>query len=165
MTCHLFGGKPSHNWMLLTYWYLAHIMMTSSNGNIFSVTGPLCGKFTGHRWISPHKGQWRGALMFSLICALNKRMSKQSWGWWFETPSHSLRRHYNEVHTSAKMIRNMKTISFKEKCISNYRLQYEGHCIQVPMCWLIPPHVILQTKLKLYGIKSILLTVWYDVIC
>ena len=28
-------------------------MMTSSNGNILRVTGPLCGKFTGHRWI-PH---------------------------------------------------------------------------------------------------------------
>ena len=28
-------------------------MMTSSNGNIFRVTGPLCGEFTGHRWI-PH---------------------------------------------------------------------------------------------------------------
>ena len=28
----------------------------------------------------PHKGQWRGALMFSLISALNKRLSKQSWG-------------------------------------------------------------------------------------
>ena len=27
------------------------IMMTSSNGNIFCVTGPLCGEFTGHRWI------------------------------------------------------------------------------------------------------------------
>ena len=27
------------------------IMMTSSNGNIFYVTGPLCGEFTGHRWI------------------------------------------------------------------------------------------------------------------
>ena len=26
-------------------------MMTSSNENIFSVTGPLCGEFTGHRWI------------------------------------------------------------------------------------------------------------------
>ena len=26
--------------------------------------------------------------MFSLIWALNKRLSKQSWGWWFETPSH-----------------------------------------------------------------------------
>ena len=25
--------------------------MTSSNGNIFRLTGPLCGRFTGHRWI------------------------------------------------------------------------------------------------------------------
>ena len=25
--------------------------MTSSDGNIFRVTGPLCGEFTGHRWI------------------------------------------------------------------------------------------------------------------
>ena len=39
-------------------------MMTSSNINIFRVTGHLCGEFTG----SPHKGQWRGSLMFSLIC-------------------------------------------------------------------------------------------------
>ena len=26
-------------------------MMTSSNGNIYRVTGHLCGEFTGHRWI------------------------------------------------------------------------------------------------------------------
>ena len=26
-------------------------MMTSSNGKIIHVTGPLCGEFTGHRWI------------------------------------------------------------------------------------------------------------------
>ena len=43
-------------------------MMTSSNGNIFHVTGPLCGEFTGDRLNSPQKGQWRGALIFSLIC-------------------------------------------------------------------------------------------------
>ena len=49
---------------------------------------------------SPHKGQWRGALMFSLICALNKQLSKQSWGWWFETPTCSLWRHCNEIITS-----------------------------------------------------------------
>ena len=30
-------------------------MMTSSNGNIFRVTGHLCGKFTGPRWISRTK--------------------------------------------------------------------------------------------------------------
>ena len=44
---------------------------------------------------SPHKGQWRGALMFSLICAHNKRLSKEPWGWWFKTPSGSLWRHCN----------------------------------------------------------------------
>ena len=42
-------------------------MMTSSTGNIFRVTGHLCGEFTGPLWLR-HKGQWRGALMFSLIC-------------------------------------------------------------------------------------------------
>ena len=45
------------------------IMMTSSNGNIFRVTGHLCGEFTGPRWIPHTKGQWRGALMFTLIWA------------------------------------------------------------------------------------------------
>ena len=44
-------------------------MMTSSNGNIFRVTGHFCGEFTGPPVNSTHKGQWRGALMFSLICA------------------------------------------------------------------------------------------------
>ena len=37
------------------------VMVTSSNGNIFRVTDPLLREFTGH------KGQWRGALTFSLI--------------------------------------------------------------------------------------------------
>ena len=38
-------------------WFSRNIptMMTSSNGNIFRVTGHLCGKFTGHRWISHTK--------------------------------------------------------------------------------------------------------------
>ena len=27
---------------------------------------------------------------------LNKRLSRQSWGWWFDTPSHPLWRHWNE---------------------------------------------------------------------
>ena len=44
---------------------------------------------------SPHKGQSRGALMFSLICALNNWLSEQSRCWWFETPSRSLWCHCN----------------------------------------------------------------------
>ena len=42
-------------------------MMTSSNRNIFRVTGPLCGEFTGPGEF-PAQGQWRGTLMFSFTC-------------------------------------------------------------------------------------------------
>ena len=38
-----------------TYLKTGAIMMTSSSGTIFSVTGPLCGEFTGLRRI-PLKG-------------------------------------------------------------------------------------------------------------
>ena len=61
---------------------------------------------------SPHKGPWRGALMFSLICALNKRLGKQSWGWWFETPSLSLWRHWNEHQISQRLVLNFHSPCF-----------------------------------------------------
>ena len=43
--------------------------------------------------------------MFSLICALNKRLSKHSCGWWFETPSRPLWRHCNEVEARRVPVR------------------------------------------------------------
>ena len=43
---------------------LVSSMMTSSNGNFFCVICPLCGEFTGHRWISLTKGQWCGIWCF-----------------------------------------------------------------------------------------------------
>ena len=44
---------------------------------------------------SPHKGQWRGVCC-SFDLRLNKRLSKQSWGWWFETLSRPLWRHCDD---------------------------------------------------------------------
>ena len=69
-------------------------MMTSSNGNIFRVTGHLCGGFTGPRWIPRTRPVTRSFDVF-LDLRLNKRLSKQSWGWWFETLSRPLWRHRN----------------------------------------------------------------------
>ena len=43
--------------------------MTSSNGNIFRVTGHLCGNSPVTGEFPAHKGQWHVALMFSLISA------------------------------------------------------------------------------------------------
>ena len=39
-------------------------MMTSSNGNIFRITGHLCGEFTGHRWIPLTKASDAGLWCF-----------------------------------------------------------------------------------------------------
>ena len=43
---------------------------------------------------SPHKTPRCFDVFFDL--RLNKRLSKQSWGWWFMTPSHILWRHCND---------------------------------------------------------------------
>ena len=52
--------------------------MTSWNGNIFRVTGHLCGEFTGLRWIPSTKASDEKHIFFDL--RLNKQLSKQSWG-------------------------------------------------------------------------------------
>ena len=62
--------------------------MTSSNGNSFRLTGHLCEEFPAQRPVT------RGFDVFFDLRP-DKRLSKQSWGWWFETPSHSLWRHCN----------------------------------------------------------------------
>ena len=57
--------------------------MKSLNWNILRVTGPLRGI---HLSPVPHKGQWRGALMFSLMCACIN-------GWVNNPEAGDLRRH------------------------------------------------------------------------
>ena len=70
-------------------------MMTSSNGNIFRVTGPLCGEFTGPGEFPTQRPVTRSFDVFFDL-RLNKRLSKQPWGWWFEPPSWSLWRHRSD---------------------------------------------------------------------
>ena len=54
---------------------------------------------------SPHKGQWRGALMFFYYLCLNKRLSIQWRRRRFETPSRSLWRQFNECKQRSFSIR------------------------------------------------------------
>ena len=50
--------------------------MTSSNGNIFRVTGPLYGEFTGHREFASQRPVMRSFDVFFDL-HLNKRLNKQ----------------------------------------------------------------------------------------
>ena len=96
------------NWWLL-WWFIVtgsqwynnkrlssgrRYMMTSSNGTIFRVTGPLCGDFTGE---FPTQRPVTRSFDVFFDLRVNKRLSKHSWGWWFETPESSLWRHCNDT--------------------------------------------------------------------
>ena len=79
------------------------IMMTSSNGNILSVSGHLCGEFTVTGKFPTQRPVTRSFDVFFDL-RVNKRLSKQSWGWWrFETPSRPLWRQSNDSSESYKV--------------------------------------------------------------
>ena len=130
--------------------------MTSSNGNIFRVSGYLCGEFTGpHRSPvnSSHKGQWRGALMFYLICVWIN-------GWVNNREAGDLRRyraHYDVTvmcnnSMSLAALASVAPLSYNNLCkhISNHNaiiwstlsLKHELHddiwvCITVTHQWIL----------------------------
>ena len=70
--------------------------MTSSNGNIFRVTGHLFGEFTGPGEFPAQRLVTRSFDVFFDL-SLNTRLSKQSRGWWFETQSRPSGRHCNDT--------------------------------------------------------------------
>ena len=92
------------------HWMSKHAlnMMTSSNGNIFRVTGHLCGEFPTQMPVT------RSFDVFFHL-RLNKRLSKQPRGWWFETLSLSLWRRRNE-HLGK--VTASKSTAFKIVCTS-----------------------------------------------
>ena len=55
-------------------------MMTSSNGNIFRVTGHLCGEFTGHGWIPRSKAGKRNFDVFFDLRWINGRANDREAG-------------------------------------------------------------------------------------
>ena len=83
--------------------------MTSSNGNIFSVTGHLCGEFAGHWPVT-----WSFEVFFDL--GLNMRASKQWRGWWFETPLCPLWRHCNVLVLFAILVTDGSIVVKRNLC-------------------------------------------------
>ena len=73
-------------------YHIVHLNMCHDdviNGNIFRVTGHLCGEFTGPGEFPTQRPETRSFDVFFDL------FSKQSWGWWFETQSRPLWRHCN----------------------------------------------------------------------
>ena len=99
------------------------IMMTSSNGNIFRVTGLLCGEFTGP---GEFPAQWPVTRIFDVFfdLRLNKRLSKQPWGWWFRTPPSSLWRQCNDIILIPEILYFIQT---SVQCVQKIHLTINQH--------------------------------------
>ena len=72
----LHSAKPRFVWLHLHYPH--HHLVTSSNGNIVLLYWPFVRRIHPPWVKSPHKGQWRGALTFYLICAWINSWEKQN---------------------------------------------------------------------------------------
>ena len=74
------------------------------------------GKFTGQRWV-PHTKASDAERWCFLWSAQKKRLSKQSWGWWFETPSRPLWRHCYAITTIVGMLTHAEGLLSFLECI------------------------------------------------
>ena len=85
--------------MVLTKWdkqVLFFLMMMPSNGNIFLVTGPLCGEFTGHRWFeTPSCSLWRHCNAWGGIFDMNLFPNKEWYG---------MERHISQNSSACKVL-------------------------------------------------------------
>ena len=115
-------------------------MMTSSNGNIFPVTGPLCGEFTGPGEFPAQRPVTRSFDVFFDLRP-NKRLSKQPWGRWFETPSWSLWRHCNG-HSHQE---NWRYLLVKQDWKLHFMTASKSHRDQ----WVKPRHTLKTSAVQL----------------
>ena len=110
-------------------WWWRHQMETfSAFLALCAGNSPVTGEFPAQR---PETRSFD--VFFDL--RLNKRLSKQSWGWWFETPSWSLWRHCNVMpldmvgynisgHTALGNVKKSMNYVFRRKKMQRKKIYY-----------------------------------------
>ena len=116
-----------------------HHMMTSWIGNIFRVTGHCAGNPPIPNEFPAQKPVARSFDVFFDL-RLNKRLSKQSRGWWFETPPLPLWRHRNDKNYSNGSRSDMLLIG-SLLVVFTYLHLYNKHII-----WIIIMSNIFEEK-------------------
>ena len=91
-------------WRSIRPWWCHQIETFSVLLAICAGNSPVIGEFPAQRPVTRSFD-----IFFDL--RLNKRLSKQCWGWWFETPSRPLWRNCNCEAISTQRARNADTVS------------------------------------------------------
>ena len=85
-------------------------------------------RITGHLWGESTSGFPSQRPVTQSVCVfvdlrLNKRLSKQWWGWWFETPSRPLCRHCNDMLKKSRVAYDLRRHAYTVTVI---RLAHRG---------------------------------------
>ena len=142
-----------------TWW--RHQMETFSALLVFCAgNSPVTGEFPSQRQVTRS---------FDVFLELhpNKRLSKESWGWWFETPSSSLWRHCNDEPDVIYIYLYMRLCKEPRKCHITRILMRKITCdrlllgpanymwLQVSDClslWLLCLYIIYQSGMNSWRI-------------
>ena len=116
-------------------WWRHQMGKFSASLALCAGNSPGTGKFPSQRPVTRS---------FGVFFDLNKRLSNQSWGWWFETLSRPLWRHCNENGGEAlKIYRGggLVTLILKIVQVSTKRALHSASCWQVSL-----GHAIVRTS-------------------
>ena len=108
---------------ILQSWWRHQMKTFSALLTIFAWNSPAPGEFPAQRPVT------RSVSVF-FDQRLNKRLSKQSWGWWFETLSRPLWRHCNDI-ASLKIRCAQNVIFLILKC---YLRSTNRLCVDISQC-------------------------------
>ena len=111
---------------LCTTWWRHQMETFSALLAICAGNSPVPGEFPAQKPVT-----WSFDVFFDL--RLNKRLSKQSWGWWFETLSCPLWRHCNE--------RDFLSMKSQDKC---FRSAF--YCLNICVCSVYKGNYLGSTR-------------------
>ena len=106
-------------------WWRHQMEIFSALLAICAENSPVSGEFPAQRPVTPN-------FDVSFDLRLNKRLGKQSWGWWFETLSRPLWRHRNvSMYLQCKQVINtvvsIINIIYIQNSINKFRLDSYHH--------------------------------------
>ena len=135
-TCKVEQGDRGDGWWRYPSWFSHDDVIKWKH---FPRRWPLCGKFTGPGEFPAQRPATRSFDVFFDL-RLNTRLSKQPWGWWFETPAWSLWRHRNELHDDNYNLSWLDLgipTSFCFTYIRNWKSSFQldiHHCVYLHNC-------------------------------
>ena len=117
-------STPQISWI----WWRHQMETFSALLALCAGNSPVPGEFPSQRPVTPSLN-----VFFDL--RLNKRLSKESRGWWFETPSRSLWRHCNEIELQCRLLWRSIVLGVccGNKKFREDRVITECNCTNIPM--------------------------------